>query len=222
MQNQYLIIVAGGTGSRMNSPLPKQFMDLGGEPVIMKTIRCFLTYNASMNIIISVHAQYLNYLQELIDKNDLKDAGIRLTAGGDTRFASVKNGLALVDNEQAVVGIHDAARPFVSQATIKNCFEAAAIHGSAIPCISIAESLRRIEGKTSAAVDRSAYRIVQTPQCFAVAKIKKAFEQGYSAAFTDDATVLEASGEAVHLVDGNVENIKITTPYDLVRTNSIT
>lgn len=206
----------------MNSALPKQFMDLRGEPVIISTIRCFLSYNAAMRIIISVHSSYTAHLEELLRSSGLAASGIQITVGGLTRFDSVKNGLALVSDEQGIVGVHDAARPFVSQQTIKNCFEGAARHGSAIPCIAIAESLRQVAGESSKAVDRDAYRMVQTPQCFAVSKIKKAFEQAYRPAFTDDATVLEAAGETIHLVEGNVENIKITTPYDLIRANSQT
>ncbi len=200
----------------MNSTVPKQFMDLGGQPLIIKTLRCFLSYNATMRVIISVHQDYESRMQEMIRAAGLGEANIRITLGGDTRFASVKNGLALVEDETAVVGIHDAARPFVSRSTIERCFEEAARQGNAIPCIRIAESLRKVEGNASAAVSRDEYRIVQTPQCFVAADIKKAFEQAYSPAFTDDATVLEAMGRRIHLVEGNAENIKITTPHDLM------
>jgi 2-C-methyl-D-erythritol 4-phosphate cytidylyltransferase len=221
LQNQYLILVAGGTGSRMNSAVPKQFMDLKGQPVIIRALRCFLNYNAGMRVIISVHPDYKEQMQGLIRTAGLEQENIRITTGGDTRFASVKNGLALVDDPAAIVGIHDAARPFVSLETIQRCFEGAARQGNAIPCIRISESLRRVEGKNSAAVSRDDYRMVQTPQCFVAADIKKAFEQEYRPAFTDDATVLEATGRRIHLVEGNAENIKITTPHDLLLANNL-
>jgi 2-C-methyl-D-erythritol 4-phosphate cytidylyltransferase len=221
VQNQYLILVAGGTGSRMNSTVPKQFMDLKGQPVIIRTLRCFLNYNAGMRVIISVHPNYKEQMLGLIGAAGLEQSQIRITAGGDTRFASVRNGLALVDDPAAIVGIHDAARPFVSLQTIQRCFEGAARHGNAIPCVPISESLRRVEGENSAAVSRDDYRMVQTPQCFVAADIKTAFEQGYRPAFTDDATVLEATGLRICLVEGNVENIKITTPHDLLIANSL-
>jgi 2-C-methyl-D-erythritol 4-phosphate cytidylyltransferase len=221
LQNQYLILVAGGTGSRMNSTVPKQFMDLKGQPVIIRTLRCFLNYNAGMRVIISVHPDYKEQMQELIRTAGLEQAKIQITIGGNTRFASVRNGLALVEDLAAIVGIHDAARPFVSLATIQRCFEGAARHGNAIPCVSISESLRRVEGENSAAVSRDDYRIVQTPQCFLAADIKKAFEQAYRPAFTDDATVLEAIGLRICLVEGNAENIKITTPHDLLLANNL-
>lgn len=216
MQEQYVIIVAGGIGSRMKSDRPKQFIELEGVPVIVRTIRRFLEYNPAIRIIISVHKNYKAYLEGLIEKFDLKEASIRITFGGETRFASVKNGLALINNEAAVVGIHDAARPFVSGSTIANCYGTAESRGSAVPCVPVNESLRKISNNVNNSVNRNEYKIVQTPQCFLVQKIKKAFEQEYSQAFTDDATVLESTGEKIILVEGNEENIKITSPHDLL------
>jgi len=215
LKDQYLIIVAGGSGSRMNSDVPKQFMEINGEAMIVKTLRCFLNYNISMQIIICVHPAYKTQLQELLDKSGLTDADIQITEGGNTRFDSVKNGLELLNDKTGVVGIHDAARPFVSLQTIKNCFETADSSGNAIPCIGINESLRKIDGSLSHAVNRDAYKIVQTPQCFLISEIKIAFEQDYNPKFTDDATVLESTGKKINLVVGNIENIKITSPSDL-------
>ena len=190
MQNQYLIIVAGGTGSRMQNTLPKQFIELNGQPIIVKTINCFLNYNPSIKIIISVHNNYKTYLEKLLQTHFIQN--IKIVIGGETRFDSVKNGLLLINQPTAIVGIHDAASPFVSLQTIKNCFETAAIKGNAIPCVSLNESIREINAEKNNAVNRNNYKIIQTPQCFLVSKIKQAFQQPYNPLFTDDATVLRS------------------------------
>jgi 2-C-methyl-D-erythritol 4-phosphate cytidylyltransferase len=216
VQQQYVIIVAGGIGSRMKSDRPKQFIEIDNVPIIVRTIRCFLNYNSALKIIISVHKNYKSHLEGLIEKFDLKNADIQITFGGESRFASVKNGLLLVTNENAVVAIHDSARPFVALETIRNCFETALLKGNAVPCISVTESMRKISNNVNNSVNRNEYKIIQTPQCFLVSKIKKAFEQEYSPVYTDDATVLESIGEKVFLVEGNEENIKITSPHDLL------
>lgn len=221
MTNQYVIIVAGGIGTRMKSDRPKQFIDLEKVPVIIRTIQCFLKYNPNIHIIICIHRNYKSYLEGLIDKFELKSFDIKITLGGDSRFASVKNGLQLINDSNAIVGIHDAARPFVSQQTITNCYEIAEKFGNAVPAISVNESMRKISNNINNSVNRNEYRIIQTPQCFLVNKIKKAFEQEYNPAFTDDATVLELMGEKINLVEGNVENIKITSPHDLVIANAL-
>jgi 2-C-methyl-D-erythritol 4-phosphate cytidylyltransferase len=216
MQDQYVIIVAGGIGSRMKSDRPKQFIDIHGIPIIIRTIRSFLNYNPSIHIIICIHKNYKAYLEGLIEKFNLKSADIQVTTGGESRFDSVKNGLLLITDENAIVGIHDAARPFVSLQTITTCFETAQAKGSAVPCISVNESMRKISNNINNSVNRNEYKIIQTPQCFLVSKIKRAFEQEYTPAYTDDATVLESTGEKITLVEGNEENIKITSPHDLL------
>lgn len=218
MENQYLIIVAGGTGSRMEQVLPKQFILLNNEPIIIKTINCFLKYNPTINIIISVHKNFKTYLEELLKANNI--INVKITLGGTTRFQSVKNGLKLITDTLAIVAIHDAARPFVSLQTIKNCFETATLKGNAIPCISLNESIREVKIKKNTAVNRTNYKIIQTPQCFLVSKLKKAFNQPYNPLFTDDATVLESIKEPIFLVEGNIENIKITNPHDLLIANA--
>ncbi len=218
MENQYLIIVAGGTGSRMEQVLPKQFILLNNEPIIIKTINCFLKYNPTINIIISVHKNFKTYLEELLKANNI--INVKITLGGTTRFQSVKNGLKLITDTLAIVAIHDAARPFVSLQTIKNCFETATLKGNAIPCISLNESIREVKIKKNTAVNRANYKIIQTPQCFLVSKLKKAFNQPYNPLFTDDATVLESIKEPIFLVEGNIENIKITNPHDLLIANA--
>jgi len=213
MQKKYVIIVAGGTGSRMQSDMPKQFIEVGGESIITRTIKVFLNYDASIKIIISVHKDFKTYLEDLCIKNNLKN--IQITLGGQTRFHSVKNGLQFIDDETAIVAIHDAARPFVSLQTITNCFDAAKEKGNAIPSVTVNESLRSLGNDKNTAVDRNKYKIIQTPQCFLASNIKQAFLQEYDPSFTDDATVLEKMGGKINLVEGNIENIKITTKFDL-------
>jgi 2-C-methyl-D-erythritol 4-phosphate cytidylyltransferase len=205
----------------MKSDRPKQFIEIGGEPIIIRTIRCFTAYNPSIRIIISVHRNYKSHLEGLLEKFGLKESGIQITFGGDTRFDSVRNGLMLINNDQAIVAIHDSARPFVSQDTIRICFETAAVKGNAVPCISIGESMRKISNNINSSVNRNEFKIIQTPQCFLVPKVKKAFNQQYSSTFTDDATVFESCGEQIVLVEGNEENIKITSPHDLLIANAL-
>lgn len=212
---QYVVIVAGGIGTRMKADRPKQFIEINGTPIIVKTIRCFLEYNPAIRVIVSVHKNYRSYLEGLIEKFGFGQLNIQIAIGGETRFESVKNGLALVHDLNSIVGIHDAARPFVSLDTIASCYQTAAEKGNAVPCISVNESLRKISNNINVAVNRNEYKIVQTPQCFITQKIKAAFEQAYRGLFTDDATVFELSGENIILVEGNVENIKITSPHDL-------
>jgi 2-C-methyl-D-erythritol 4-phosphate cytidylyltransferase len=205
--------VAGGTGSRLQSDMPKQFVKLEGKEIIIHAIEKFLHYNSSIHIVISVHEDYLQATDAIIKKHNIS---AQLVKGGNTRYHSVKNALNAIDDNVAVVGIHDAARPFVSQETIKTCYELAAHLGNAVPSVSIHESLREVDGQFNKAVDRNKYRIVQTPQCFLLGEIKKAFALPYNESFTDDASVLEANGGKINLVEGNPENIKITLPKDLL------
>lgn len=216
MNNQYVIIVAGGVGSRMKSDKPKQFLELEGQPVIIRTIRCFREYNPDIRVIISVHRNYRSHLEGILLKWGMSDDRIQITIGGETRFDSVKNGLRLIDDLSSVVGIHDAARPLVSRETIRNCFETAAEKGAAVPCLPVNESIRKISNNVNNHVNRHEFRIIQTPQCFNARLIKSAFEQDYNPSFTDDATVLESVGGKIILVEGNPENIKITSPQDLL------
>lgn len=213
----YVIIVAGGQGSRMKSDIPKQYLAIKGVPIIIRAIQCFLQYKAEIKVIVCVHPSYKAHMETLIKTFNLDGYSIQITHGGDTRFQSVKNGLQLIpEQEPAVVGIHDAARPFVSQLTIEQCFETAKTKGNAVPCMPVNESLRKISNNINHSVNRNEYKIIQTPQCFDLLRIKKAFEQQYNTGFMDDATVLESSGETIHLVEGNPENIKITSPFDLI------
>lgn len=215
MSKEFVIVVAGGTGVRMKSDIPKQFLEINKTPIIALTIAQFLKYKSSVQIIIAVHPGYENRLKNIC-KTHFKKINIQTVIGGETRFQSVKNALELVPNDADVVGIHDAARPFVSVSVIKNCYQVAAKKGNAIPAITVFESIRKASATKNKAVDRSNYKIIQTPQCFKVSLIKKAFKKKYSNQFTDDATVLESIGEKINLVEGNYENIKITNPNDLL------
>ena len=198
----------------MHSTVPKQFIEVKGKPLLIHTIQKFIEFDEFINIIICVHQDYLTAANFMLAEY-FPDKNIHTVVGGETRFHSVKNGLNCISNKNDIVGIHDAARPFVSVETIKRCFETAALQGNAIPVSPVNESLRMVTNGINKAARREDYKIVQTPQCFVVAKIKEAFNQEYSPFFTDDATVLESMDEPVYLVEGNPENIKITHPYDL-------
>ena len=211
---KYVIIVAGGTGNRMNNAIPKQFIELKGKPILMHTIEKFTTTFPDISIIV-VLAKALNEDWKVLCTKFNFTIAHQLTDGGETRYHSVKNGLALVP-DACVVGIHDAARPLVSKETILKAFEMAETMGNVSPAVSLNDSIRYLKGKESVAVDRTHYSIVQTPQCFHSDLIKKAFLKAYKPEFTDDATVLEAFGEKINLVEGNRENIKITTEQDLI------
>lgn len=215
MNSHYnVIIVAGGTGSRMQSTMPKQFIEIKGKPILIHTIEKFIEFDEFINIIVCVHKDYMSDANFMMAEY-FPQRNIQMVTGGDTRFYSVKNGLNCITNMNDVVGIHDAARPFVSVDTIKRCFETAAQKGNAIPVSPVFESLRMVTNGINKAVSRDDFKVVQTPQCFIVSKIKDAFEQDYSPFFTDDATVLEGIDEPIFMVEGNSENIKITNPSDL-------
>lgn len=211
----YIIIVAGGKGLRMGSDIPKQFLPIGGKPVLMRTIERFREYAADLQIILVLPEAQQAYWQELCGKYDFK-VKYQLANGGQTRFHSVQNGLALVpDDAEGVVGVHDGVRPFPSIEVIKNCYETARRAKAVIPVIPVVETVRHLEGDSSVTVPRGDYRLVQTPQTFDIQLLKAANRQPYNDGFTDDASVVESYGHAITLVEGNRENIKITTPYDL-------
>ena len=211
----YIIIVAGGKGLRMGSDIPKQFLPIGGKPVLMRTLERFREYSADLQIILVLPEAQQAYWQELCEKYDFK-VKYQLANGGQTRFHSVQNGLALVpDDAEGVVGVHDGVRPFPSIEVIKNCYETARTAKAVIPVIPVVETVRHLEGDSSVTVPRGDYRLVQTPQTFDIQLLKAANRQPYNDGFTDDASVVESYGHAITLVEGNRENIKITTPYDL-------
>lgn len=209
----YVIIVAGGIGKRMNSPLPKQFIEINGKPIIFHTIEKFLAFDLSTHFIISIHKDYISLWEELLITHNFS-FNHQVVTGGEERFHSVKNALMLVPNG-VVVGIHDAVRPYVSEQTIAACFEGAKKHDVAIPVINVTDTIRLVENNTSKTLERVNLRAVQTPQYFKSSLIKESYNQNYSSKFTDDASVVEANGQAVFLVAGNIENIKITSQMDL-------
>lgn len=198
----------------MQLPTPKQFIKLDGKPVLLHSIQAFANYNPNINIIVVLPADQFETWDKIVQEYNVT-IPVQVAAGGETRFQSVRNGLALIQDSEALVGIHDAVRPLVSQKTISGAFKSAERYGSGIPAVPMSDSIRQIESKRSVAVDRSRYCIVQTPQCFQFSILVKAYMQEYRYTFTDDASVVEADGNEVHLVDGNVDNFKITTQVDL-------
>jgi len=207
------IIVAGGKGERMQTDIPKQFIEIKGKPILMYTLEVFHQYEASIQLILVLPTIQINTWKELCIKHSFMIPHL-IIQGGQTRFNSVKKGLGAVQGH-ALVAIHDGVRPFVSLDTIKRCFDSAEKSGTAIPVVDMEESIRHIIGNESHSVDRSAYKLVQTPQVFDSIILKKAYDQNFSNLFTDDASVVEAAGSKIHLVEGNRENIKITTGFDL-------
>ena len=208
----YVIIVAGGKGLRMGSSLPKQFLPIGGKPVLMRTIERFKAFSEQLGVVLVLPREQQDYWKSLCREYGFAEDCL-LADGGATRFHSVKNGLSLIpDSEQGVVGVHDGVRPFPAVSVIGNCYATAHATGAAIPVTPVVETLRHIGGTT---VPRSEYRLVQTPQTFDIQLLKAAYQQDYTDDFTDDASVVEHWGHTVTLVEGNRENIKITTPFDL-------
>ena len=213
MTEEYVVIVAGGKGLRMGGEVPKQFLPVGGMPVLMHTLKRFREYSSALQIILVLpHAQQEYWLS--LCRQYQFQVDYQLADGGATRFHSVQNGLALVpDTAQGIVGVHDGVRPFVSVDVIRRCFETARTAKAVIPVMPVVETLRHVP--TQRNVLRSDYCLVQTPQTFDIQLLKAANRQPYSDAFTDDASVVEAYGHEVTMVEGNRENIKITTPFDL-------
>jgi 2-C-methyl-D-erythritol 4-phosphate cytidylyltransferase len=212
---EYIIIVAGGKGLRMGSDIPKQFLPIGGKPVLMRTLERFREYAEDLQIILVLPKAQQEYWQQLC-KEYAFDVDYQLADGGETRFHSVQHGLALIpDYAEGVVGVHDGVRPFPSIDVIRNCYETAREKKAVIPVIPVVETVRHLQGNISETVPRDEYRLVQTPQCFDIQLLKAANKQPYNDGFTDDASVVEAFGFNITLVEGNRENIKITTPYDL-------
>ncbi len=210
---KYVLIVAGGKGLRMGTELPKQFLPIGGKPVLMRTLEAFYTYNSEIQLILVLPHSQQDYWKQLCREYHFSLPHV-VADGGETRFHSVKNGLALV-NTPGLVGVHDGVRPFVSQEVISRCYDLAAEKKAVIPVIDVVETVRHLNGEGSITVNRDDYKLVQTPQVFDVELLKQAYNQSYTPHFTDDASVVEALGVPVALTVGNRENIKITTPFDL-------
>lgn len=231
----YVIIVAGGKGLRMGSDIPKQFLPIGGRPVLMRTVERFREYSKDIQVILVLPKAQQDYWYQLCEEYYF-DEEYMLANGGETRFHSVQNGLALIpDDAEGVVGVHDGVRPFPSIEVIRCCYDTARKAKAVIPVIPVVETLRHIYSSgqqqtntdspkesavvrcnnISVTVPRDEYRLVQTPQCFDIQLLKAANQQPYDDGFTDDASVVESYGHPITFVEGNRENIKITTPYDL-------
>ena len=210
---KHIIIVAGGKGLRMGGDIPKQFLPVCGKPVLMRTLEAFRTYDPSIHIVLVLPVSQQTYWKELC-RTYRFELPHDIVDGGETRFHSVMNGLALVEGD-GLVGVHDGVRPFVSQEVIARCYEEASRQKAVIPVVGVVETVRHLTDEGSETVPRDQYRLVQTPQVFDAALLRRAYQQEYTALFTDDASVVEALGEKVHLVEGNRENIKLTTPFDL-------
>lgn len=210
---KHVIIVAGGKGLRMGGDIPKQFLPICGKPVLMRTIEAFYAFDSQIHVVLVLPVSQQSYWNELC-----KTYGFSLhhdiADGGETRFHSVLNGLALIEDD-GLVGVHDGVRPFVSQEVITRCYAEAEQKKAVIPVVGVVETVRHLTDDGSETVPRDQYKLVQTPQVFDVALLKKAYRQDYTDMFTDDASVVEAFGEKVYLVEGNRENIKLTTPFDL-------
>lgn len=219
----YVIIVAGGKGLRMGGDIPKQFLPVAGTPVLMRTLERFHSYSPSLRIILVLPKAQQDYWRTLCEEYSF-DIPHTVADGGATRFHSVQNGLALIpDEEEGVVGVHDGVRPFVSTEVIRRCYDTARTASAVIPVTPVVETLRYVGGDgKDRNVLRSDFRLVQTPQTFDIQLLKRANRQPYSEAFTDDASVVEGIGVSVTMVEGNRENIKITTPFDLLVAEALT
>lgn len=217
---RYLILVAGGKGERMGTELPKQFLPLGdGRPMLMHTLDAFLAVDSAIVPVLVLPA-HQHECWKAYCRTFNYTAFHLLTQGGETRFHSVKNGLDCIEGE-GLVAVHDGVRPFVSAEVIERCYTTAAEQGAVVPVIPVVETVRKLTSQGSETVDRDAFRLVQTPQVFTVSLLKRAYAQPYTKAFTDDASVVESINVPVVLVEGNRENIKITTPFDLIVAKAI-
>jgi 2-C-methyl-D-erythritol 4-phosphate cytidylyltransferase len=213
--SHHAIIVAGGSGTRMQSPQPKQFLAIGGKPILMHTIRRFHEYDPRLQLVVVLPQDQIAIWQALCFTH-VFEIRHEVVAGGASRFASVKNGLAAITAPDGVVAVHDGVRPFVPVAVIAEAFAVAADAGNAVVAVPLKESIRQLFKTRSKAMDRSRYRLIQTPQCFRLPVLRKAYLLPEEPTFTDDASVVERFGQKINLVDGSYENIKITTPEDLL------
>jgi 2-C-methyl-D-erythritol 4-phosphate cytidylyltransferase len=213
--SQHAILVAGGSGTRMQSPQPKQFLAIGGQPILMHTIRRFHEYNPAMQLVVVLPQDQIAVWQALCFTH-VFEIKHQVVAGGASRFASVKNGLAAITAPDGVVAVHDGVRPFVPVDVIAEAFAVAAAGGNAVVAVPLKESIRQLFKTKSKAMDRTQYRLIQTPQCFRLPVLRKAYLLPEEPTFTDDAAVVERFGQKINLVGGSYENIKITTPEDLL------
>lgn len=212
---EYAIIVAGGKGTRMKSTVSKQFIELKGLPILMHTIKAFFDYSKELKVILVLPPDEIEIWNKLVKKYSF-NYEVQLTTGGESRFQSVKNGLQSIAEDSGLVAIHDGVRPLVGKDIIGASYRLAAVHQSAVAAVRLKESIRITDQDTTKAVDRSDYRLIQTPQTFDLGLIKQAYEIKEEASLTDDASVAEKSGHKISLFEGSYKNIKITTPEDLI------
>jgi len=211
---KFAVIVAAGSGTRMGSDLPKQFLELQGKPILQHTLERFLDAAFDIEVILVLPKDGMQQGRQIVDAME-EGARVRIVEGGETRFHSVQNGISLI-NEPSLVAVHDAVRCLVSGALIRHCYAQAAEFGMAVPAIPAKDSIRLMQSLGAQALDREQVRIIQTPQTFRSAILLPAFDQPYDPSFTDEATVVEKAGVAVRLVEGEDSNIKITVPVDLL------
>jgi len=212
-KEKIVIIVAGGKGERMQTEIPKQFLEIKGKPILMHTINQFRIYNSDIQLIIVLPVTQIEFWKDLCEKHNFK-VPHEIIVGGSTRFESVKNGLKAV-KIPSIIAVHDGVRPLVSVYTIARCFDEAEKNDAAIPVIELVDSIRQVTKSGNQSVDRNNFKLVQTPQIFDGELLKNAYQQEYSTFFTDDASVVESLGVTIKLVEGNRMNIKITNEFDL-------
>lgn len=211
---KYAIIVAGGIGSRFGTTIPKQFVLLGGKPLLMHSIRAFYEYDSRIRIVVALPSEYIPLWNDLCKQYKFP---IRhsITEGGKNRFESVSNALHSIKEAEGLVAIHDGARPLISKTTIQNGFDTAERCGTAIPVIPVTDSIRQLDRQGSHHINRDTLVAVQTPQIFQIGILKDAYSTAYSPLFTDDASVVEYRGVPITLYNGSTDNLKITHPNDL-------
>jgi 2-C-methyl-D-erythritol 4-phosphate cytidylyltransferase len=213
---EFAIIVAGGSGSRMQSEVPKQFIAINGLPILMHTINAFRQYSEQLHIVVVLPESQFDFWNKLCAEYTFT-IRYKLVAGGHTRFHSVLNGLNSIQEKEGLIAVHDGVRPVIFTKIIAESFRVAAERGSAVASVPLKDSIRIVEGEQqNKALDRTQFRLIQTPQTFSLEPMRKAFDLPYRETFTDCASVLEASGFPINLIDGAYENIKITTPEDLL------
>ncbi|MDX2197188.1 MAG: 2-C-methyl-D-erythritol 4-phosphate cytidylyltransferase [Cytophagales bacterium] len=215
----YAIIVAGGSGSRMKSHVPKQFIEVQGKPILMHTITAFFEHNPKIIIILGLPSDQIEYWKQICETYQFT-VPHTVVIGGKTRFQTVKNCLSYCSGS-GLVAIHDGVRPFVSSELIHNSYHMAMDKGNAVAAVKLKDSIRVVTNGHTQSIDRSKYYIVQTPQTFRLELIKKAFDTDESPSYTDDATVLERLGENIYIIEGSYINMKITTPDDLMMAKAI-
>jgi len=212
--HKYVLLTAGGIGSRMHTSTPKQFLEIAGKPLLMYSLEAFLQYDRHLRFVVVLPEEHTHFWKDTCREHHFAYPH-QVVQGGPTRFHSVQNGLKHVPND-TLVAVHDGVRPLVSVPTIARVFASAEKYGNAVPCVNPKESIRMMEKEGSRPLNREKVRIVQTPQAFHTNLLKKAYEKEYSDQFSDDASLLESTGIVINLVEGNYENLKITTPEDLV------